>query len=420
MRRSHTHPNRWRGAAALAVLVLMTGCASRSYEAPDIELVAVPEAVPESRLLDLGLIVLDPGLPEDEDDIPVEVDADIRRAEGRYFAYHLKSTLQNTRQWGAVRVVPNLSVAADVHVGGEVRHSDGNTVELRLWARDARGERWFSRKYSARTDRFDYSRNRDRMADPYQNVFNEFANDLYAEMVRLTDEDIEDIRTTARIRFYADMAPAVYGDYVESNRKGDYEVVRLPAPDDPMAARLDRIRNQDALFQDTLNEHYANFYYGIALPYESWRKASREAELEYQRLRRSALLRGLAGVAMVAASSQMSTGNTNDSDTIRRTKGVLRSYATYSGVDLFFSSFGRLAEARLQRESIRELSDSFGAEAAPMVIEVEGRTQRLSGTASSQYDQWRELLRQINERDTGFAQPVIGINGRTGEESTGG
>ena len=410
-----------RRASLLVAVTALAACTTREYVAPDIDLASAPETVPEARLLDIGIVEFDAGLPADETEIPDEVYPEIRRAEAKYFPYHLKTTLQSTGHWGAVRVIPNERVITDLYVGGEVRSSDGNKVQLTMWAADATGQRWFTGRYNARTDRNDYARNRDRALDPYQNVFNEFANDLFDAFQGLSDEEVAQIRTTSRMRFYADMAPTVYGDYVETQRNGEIEVVRLPAPSDPMVDRLDRIRERDALFLDTLNEHYANFYYGIALPYADWREASREAELEYQRLRRSALLRGLAGVAMVAAATEMSRGDANDSGTERRTRSTLKNYAIFGGVELFASGFGRLAEAKLQRQSIAELSDSFGQEAAPMVVDVQGQARRLTGTAAAQYDQWRELLREINERETGFADtPDIAINGRISEQAADG
>ena len=45
---------------------------------------------------------------------------------------------------------------------------------------------------------------------------------------------------------------------------------------------------------------------------------------------------------------------------------------------------------------------AFGAEAAPMVVTVEGETRRLTGTAAAQYESWRRLLKQIYEAETGF------------------
>ena len=40
-----------------------------------------------------------------EGDIPVS--AEVRRAESRYMAFHLKDTLEQTGNWGIVRVVPS-------------------------------------------------------------------------------------------------------------------------------------------------------------------------------------------------------------------------------------------------------------------------------------------------------------------------
>lgn len=395
------------------IFALLSGCATSEYVAPEVDLTRAPELVSEAALLDLGVLELSPGLPGPDEKLPDTVFPDIRKAEARYFPYHLKTTLQSTGHWGAVRVIPNQRVVADLYVGGEIRHSDGERVDVELFAVDVTGRRWFERRYRTRTDRDDYAPQRNRVMDPYQNIFNEFANDLFTAYQALDADEVATLRTASRIKFYADMAPTVFGDYVEQDRDGTLQVVRLPADSDPMVGRLERIRERDALFQDTLNEHYANFYYGIALPYEDWREASREAELEYQRLRRSAILRGLAGVAVVAAASEISRGDSSDSGTERRTRRTLKNYAIASGVQMAFGAFGRLSEARLQRQSIAELTESFGQEAAPLVVEVDGQTQRLSGTASAQYDQWRELLRRINLQETGFSEsPDIGINGR--------
>jgi hypothetical protein len=37
-----------------------------------------------------------------------------------------------------------------------------------------------------------------------------------------------------------------------------------------------------------------------------------------------------------------------------------------------------------------------------MVIDVEGQTLRLTGTAETQYEEWRRLLRKIWSDETGF------------------
>jgi len=44
---------------------------------------------------------------------------------------------------------------------------------------------------------------------------------------------------------------------------------------------------------------------------------------------------------------------------------------------------------------LKELSESFQNEVAPQVVDVEGRTLKLTGTAEEQYREWRELLHQM-------------------------
>ena len=68
------------------------------------------------------------------------------------------------------------------------------------------------------------------------------------------------------------------------------------------------------------------------------------------------------------------------------------------------------------REEIKELSESFVAEAAPMVVQVQGESMRLTGTAEAQYESWRKLLKEIHETETGFSEAVeVGSPARTSQ-----
>ena len=67
-------------------------------------------------------------------------------------------------------------------------------------------------------------------------------------------------------------------------------------------------------------------------------------------------------------------------------------------------------------DAITELSESFGNEAAPMVVNIEGQERRLTGTAEAQYEGWRQLLREIHQAETGFTQSVeVGVPARAPE-----
>ncbi len=395
-----------RSAILLLAVSVLAGCSVARVESAgeDVDLTRAAVEVPEARLLDVGVIEFAPGIEEDNEPEETGIYPEIRRAETRYFAYHLKNTLQRTGYWGAVRVLPSREVYTDLYVTGEIRESDGQTVELEVVALDATGREWMDKRYKARMVGADYAQNRDRRNDPYQNVYNEIANDLKELLDELSVEEVGRIRRVAELRFMEDLAPRVYDDYLAETDRGRYEIRRLPAENDPMLRRLRQVRERDNLFVDTLNEHYANFYYGIAIPYEGWRKAAREQAVTYREMRRSALIRGLAGIVVVAGAASMNTDS--DSGTARRTKRALQSFAIHGGLEVIGSAFRRNAEAKLHKESIRELADSFNSEAAPMVVTVKGQTRRLTGTAEAQYEQWRRLLHEIYEAESGFPEDL--------------
>jgi len=178
--------------------------------------------------------------------------------------------------------------------------------------------------------------------------------------------------------------------------------VRLPAENDPSVDRLRQIRERDRLVVDTLNEHYANFYYGIAIPYHSWRKTSREESINYRQVKRAATMQTILGVVVIAGALAVDTNSSSSSKS--RMNRSLQNIAIGEGFETMMEGITRRNEAGMHRESIKELSESFGAEAAPMVVTVEGETRRLTGTAAAQYESWRRLLKQIYEAETGFVE----------------
>jgi hypothetical protein len=72
------------------------------------------------------------------------------------------------------------------------------------------------------------------------------------------------------------------------------------------------------------------------------------------------------------------------------------------GVAGVISGYKKREEAKIHTESIKEISGSFQTEAAPLVVDVEGRTLRLTGTAEEQYAEWRRLLHELYKEETGL------------------
>ena len=72
------------------------------------------------------------------------------------------------------------------------------------------------------------------------------------------------------------------------------------------------------------------------------------------------------------------------------------------GVAAVISGYKKREEAKIHTESLKEISGSFQTEAAPLVVDVEGRTLRLTGTAEEQYAEWRRLLHELYQEETGL------------------
>lgn len=390
----------------VVVCLLSAGCAVNEVmvaEETELDVAVTPKD--EALLLDIGIVEFDAGIPDENDSDDTLIYDEIRAAESRYLAYHLKSTLQDTGHWGAVRVVPSVNAFTDVTILARIDTSDGEFVELNVTAVDAAGETWFERTYETQTGMSSYSERRDRRLDPYQKVFNDIANDLQAHVAALPPGYVQRVRQVSELQFFGDMAPLQYAGHLSTDDNGKVSVERLPAENDPTVTRLRQIRERDRLVIDMLNEHYANFYYGIAIPYRAWRKTSREENINYRQVKRSAAIQGLVGVAVLAGSLAADTDNSS-SRSKRRMARNLQAIGIREGIERIAGGITRSREANMHIEAIAELSESFGSEAAPMVVNVQGQTRRLTGTASAQYESWRRLLREIYQAETGFSEDI--------------
>jgi hypothetical protein len=174
-----------------------------------------------------------------------------------------------------------------------------------------------------------------------------------------------------------------------------------------MVSRMNAVREREYALADALNEYYANLYYDINKPYEDWRKMSREEMIRYKDLRRSAFIRGAAGaLALLAAVVYEGNGGGNSAITMA---GVL------GGFEGLRSALEKRGEANISLESVKEGGVGFNAEAETVVVEVEGQTRRLTGTAEARYEEWRRLLREIYSAETGILPPPAATADESGD-----
>jgi hypothetical protein len=206
----------------------------------------------EELLLDVGIVTFDPGLDDYDEGDDDRIYPEVRKAESLYMPGLLSTAMQESGAWGAVRVVPDGSQITDLLVEGKILHSDGEELELEITATDSRGYVWLEKKYTGFASRYAYRVTTRSAYDPFQAVYNTIANDLLEQQEKLQAKDRENVRLVTELRFARSFSENAFDGYLQKNRKGKYLVMRLPAENDPMLARVRQIRERDRMFVDTL------------------------------------------------------------------------------------------------------------------------------------------------------------------------
>jgi hypothetical protein len=392
----------------LALLVLSAaalssaGCVTHETR-PQTRVKAIQAAteIPEAQLLDVGVRLFDENVPEDEKVMEeLQIFPEVRKAEARYLPMQLRNTLEGTGQWGQVRVMPSDAEALDVYVSGKILESSGQVLRAEIAVTDASGRLWFRREYQQLADTRSYKDQTGRPRDPFQNLYNTLANDMLTYRQQLAAADLENVRRISELRFASDLAPYAFRDYLSEDKKGVKQLTRLPAEDDPMLERMDRIRERDYALLDTINEHYSLFADNMSEPYTNWRRYS-YSELEAEdEARRASITRKLLGAAAIVGGLVVGSESNTYAGRAAATGAI------FGGAYAVKSGFDKGAEVKMHSDSLKQLGESFQSEVQPLVIEVEGRTLQLKGTAEEQYQEWRRLLKELYENETGLQAPV--------------
>lgn len=389
----------------ILILILQSACTTttggrRNVEGPLAVDMATTE-IPENRLLNVSIEVFEPGvLPNDEKQAN-GLSMDIRKAEARFMPEQLRATMEKTGYWGAVRVVPRGMAISELLVSGTILQSNGLQLDLEITARDASGRKWFTKQYRDAVEADFYQLNPPAV-EAFQPLYTTVANDLASFKKNRTSEEIADIRRVAELRFAADIAPGAFSGYLERNGTGEYRINRLPSLDDPMYGRVQAIQQRDLMMIDTLNGHFDNFYREMQQPYAEWRKARSDEAEKQKALEKAALNRTLLGVASIVGAIFVGVAASNSDSGYNQGLGTLSDVMVMGGAAAIESGMDKRSEAVIHRESIEELGASFASETQPLVVEVEGKTIELTGSAEAQYEQWRVLMGQIYASETGL------------------
>jgi hypothetical protein len=350
---------------------------------------------PIDLYMDIGIMPLEPGIPEDEEALENSlIIPDVRRAEARYIAYQLKDTLELTGNWGAVRVIPQFTEAVDIIITGKILDSNGEELRLQVTVTDSTGQVWLSRTFTDTASKYSYEAPKE---DPFQDIYNDVANAILIYRQKLGNTELANIKQVSNLRYAIRLSPEAFGGYLLES-KGHVQIQKLPANNDQMLVRVNQIKEREYLFVDTLDDYYGGFFRNMKPSYHEWRYATYDEAVAAKRLNKESMKRLVGGAAAVVAGVAASASKQSNTYASQAAGlGVVG-----AGIGLIKSGFNRRQKAEVYENALKEISESLGAEITPHVLDIEGRTIELTGTADIQYEEWREILKQIYIEETGL------------------
>ncbi|MEM9533342.1 MAG: hypothetical protein AAGA23_20640 [Pseudomonadota bacterium] len=314
--------------------------------------------LPEQALLAVSIVSF---APSDQADLPQNV----RDSEALYFSYLARQVLEESEQWGPVRMVPISAEGFELEVSGKVVRSSPEQLTIRFSAVDASGRVWLDGSLDHQAAATDYAE----VTEPHAQLFADLNAALITARQDLSLSQLEGVITLGELRRAAWLVPQAFGGLL-TEAEGRYTINRLPARDDPLFSRVQRIQQAQELYTDTVDPTYRAFFDEMQPTYILWRRALFESN------------------QMMTAYRQQSAG---------------RKARDKSARALYFE----LRERKLFEQTLRETMESFLFEARPTAIRLEGEVQELSGTLTEQASQWQDILRRIYEAEVGLDLPTV-------------
>jgi outer membrane lipoprotein SlyB len=310
-----------------------------------------------------------------------------------------------------------------VIVTGRVLESDGEILRLEVSVHDATGLLWFTSEYEEVVDTEVYDQSETGI-EAFQYLYNRIANDVAQHREELASKEIESIRQVAELKFAKYFAPDAFEGYLvnseprketssflsisstETEENQILKVARLPANDDSMLIRIRRIRIREEALVDTLDLQYERLSREIGTEYTQWRiarlsemNAVRDLEEKENEELSKAVALGVLGIAIGVGIGQ--TGGNLGAGA----GGAVAGTAVSVAVKMAHDAQNKAEEdMKIHKVALEELGESLAEDLKLTVIQVEGETVELKGSAEAKFKQWRGILKQIHEREVGKLQ----------------
>jgi hypothetical protein len=315
--------------------------------------------------LNVSISVFDPGVPDDRAlHRDLQIFPRIREVEAKFLPFVLRETLVGSGDWGAVRVVTEPDSAAELEISGSIIHSDGERLELRVRAVDATGREWFDRSFASPLAQDANASGTDtEFRRPA--LYDEIADTLLATRDRLDNRALARVVETSLLRYATELAPSAFGQYVSEGDNGMFSIERLPARNDPMLDRIERIRLTEYVITDTVDAKFRELHDEISSTYALWREY-RQKSLEYDRQN-------------------------------ARYAEETRSDAPRGSYEAIKNLYDNYKWDRVTAQEQDRLAIAFNNEVGPVVEAMEARIGELEAWVDAKYAEWHKLLEELFE-----------------------
>ncbi|MDO8828135.1 MAG: hypothetical protein Q7V21_16115 [Methylophaga sp.] len=385
---------------------VLTGCATTSGTTGDVktgpQLASAQEApkeIPYQGIkLDVIIPVFSPGLSGKAADYEEEgIWPELRRAEANRFAYKLKTALDETGKFGAVRVAPNSTASGDLYAVGEILESTGQEVKFRLNVVDASSKQWLNKTIDHEVSEGFYKNPRNAGKDPYDPAFAEAAQAIVEALLKQQQRELAQLQNIADLRFAASFNEQAFMEHLDSSGR-QIKLVSMPSDSDPMFERVKSVQVREQLFIDNLQQNYSAFSQQMDDSYLAWQQAS-AAEMQLRKeANTKSMWKMIGGAVLIGAAVAAATSGNSRNPNIGRDLATVA--GGIGGAVLLTSGFKSREEAKFHQDALNELGESINLEMAPQVLTYEEESVELTGDIDEQFRQWRAFLNRMYQLES--------------------
>lgn len=343
--------------------------------------------------LDVIIPVFSPGLSASAAEYEEEgIWPELRRAEANRFAYKLKTALDESGKFGAVRVAPNSTTSGDLFAVGEIIESNGQELEFSLRVVDASGKQWLNETIDHEVGEGFYKNPRNDGKDPYDPAFDKAAQAIIEALLKQKQSEMAQLQNINDLRFAASFNEQAFNEYLDTSGQ-QIKLVSMPSDADPMFERVKSIQVREQLFIDNLQQNYSAFSQQMDDSYLAWQEASATEMQLRKEAKTKSIWKMIGGAVLIGAAVAAATsGSSNDP---RFGRDLATVAGGIGGAVLISSGFKSREEAKFHQEALNELGESVNLEMAPQVMTYEEESVELTGDIDEQFRQWRAFLNRM-------------------------